>query len=149
MVSSLFRASDACNGVHDEFSGMVSVPCQHYHDFVETRVARPPSNHRSPGEEEELVIEGIKVRRERPFWFDVYIRPADVEEQDEYVCSFLPMPRHRKAKGLVKCCLRLRIGDIIVDVDPRQKSVVVVTLAAKLASDHNSIDVDNIRIEHS
>uniref|UniRef100_A0A0C9RTV2 TSA: Wollemia nobilis Ref_Wollemi_Transcript_13395_916 transcribed RNA sequence n=1 Tax=Wollemia nobilis TaxID=56998 RepID=A0A0C9RTV2_9CONI len=154
-VASLFSSSDPGKGVPNELSGMVSVPCQHYcignNDFVEARVDRPAFSEEWRGREEELVMQGIKVKKYMPLGFDVYIRPADREEDDEYAGSFIHVPPRSKLqrRRVGRCCLRLGISDIMEDLDAYQHTTFIVTLVPKFKTDPDPVSVENIRIEYS
>uniref|UniRef100_A0A0D6QT32 Polyphenol oxidase C-terminal domain-containing protein n=1 Tax=Araucaria cunninghamii TaxID=56994 RepID=A0A0D6QT32_ARACU len=154
-VASLFSSSDPSKGVPNEFSGMVSVPSQHYcignDDFVQARVDRPAFSEEWRGREEELVMQGIKVKKDRPLWFDVYIRAAGREEDDDYAGSFIHVPPRSKLqrKKVARSCLRLGISDIMEDLDAHQHTSFIVTLVPKFKTDPDPISVESIRIEYS
>ncbi|GLJ46539.1 hypothetical protein SUGI_0980800 [Cryptomeria japonica] len=151
-VASLFSSSNSCKGTPGEFSGMVSVPSQHYclgnYDFVQAKVTMPGFGRKSRAD---LVIEGIKVEREKPLCFDVYIRPACREEDDEYAGSFIHIPpRQNRNKGICRCSLRLEISDILHDFDfnySEHHTSVIVTLVPKFNTDQLPIAAENICIQ--
>ncbi|GLJ46537.1 hypothetical protein SUGI_0980770 [Cryptomeria japonica] len=149
-VASLFSSSNSCKGAPGEFTGMVSVPSQHYchgnYDFVQAKVTMPAFGREYRAD---LVVEGIKVEREKPLGFDVYIRPACREEDDEYAGSFIHIPPGQKRnKGICRSSLRLEISDILhdFDFDSEHHTSVIVTLLPKFNTDQLPITAENICI---
>ncbi|GLJ29816.1 hypothetical protein SUGI_0588820 [Cryptomeria japonica] len=141
-VASLFPSSEGepCNGLP-----------------VEARVTRPAFSDEFRGQQEEVVIKGIKVSRQRALWFDVYVRSVGGEEKKEYYCgSFIHMPprqklsrghQQKRRKRVASCCLRLGIGQLIEKMDGEEQTSVIVTLVPRLKMDQ--ISVESIRIDYS
>ncbi|GLJ29818.1 hypothetical protein SUGI_0588840 [Cryptomeria japonica] len=137
-VASLFPSSDGepCNGLP-----------------VEARVIRPPFSEEFRGRQEEVVIQGIKVSRQRPLWFDVYVRSVGVEEKKEYYSgSFIHMPPRKKVSQggwVASCSLRLGIGQLTEKMDGEEQTSVIVALVPRLKIDQDPISVESIRIDYS
>ncbi|GLJ29817.1 hypothetical protein SUGI_0588830 [Cryptomeria japonica] len=143
-VASLFPSSEGepCNG-----------------GPVEARVIRPAFSEESRGRQEEVVIQGIKVSRQRPLWFDVYVRLAGGEEKNEYYRgSFIHMPPRKKlsreyeqkqGRRVASCSLRLGIGQLIEKMDVHQQTTFIVTLVPRLKMDEDPLSVESIRIDYS
>ncbi|GLJ29819.1 hypothetical protein SUGI_0588850 [Cryptomeria japonica] len=143
-VGSLFPSSDGepCNGLP-----------------VEARVTRPAFSDEFRGRQEELVIQGIKVCRQTPLWFDVCIRALGRGEKKEYYCgSFIHMPprqkisrghQQKRRKRVASCSLRLGIGQLIEKMDGEEQTSVIVTLVPRLKMDQDPISVESIRIDYS
>ncbi|GLJ29815.1 hypothetical protein SUGI_0588800 [Cryptomeria japonica] len=137
-VASLFPSSDGepCHGLP-----------------VEARVIRPAFSEAFRGRQEEVVIQGIKVSRQRPLWLDVYVRSVGGEEKKEYYSgSFIHMPPRKKVsqgRRVASCSLRLGIGQLIEKMDGVEQTSVIVTLVPRLKMDQDPISVESICVDYS
>eukprot|EP01018_Ginkgo_biloba_P018215 Gb_40870 [translate_table: standard] len=129
---------------------------------VEAPLKRPPKKDEG---EYEVAIQGIEVRRDRPFWFDVYISSSSngtgtsERRMREYAGTFANLPRPKQghqmklldddkaAERTYFSCLRLGIGDILDRLGIEEEESFIVTLMPNLqVNQDHPIKVASINI---
>ncbi|KAJ8760511.1 hypothetical protein K2173_015178 [Erythroxylum novogranatense] len=119
---------------------------------VSAKVARPKKSRSSEEkevEEEVLVIEGIKLKREVSAKFDVFINDEDetntTPDNTEFAGSFVNVPHKHKGMNTMTTCLRLGITELLEDLGADDDDELVVTLVPR--SGEGLITVGGIKTE--